>query len=288
MYFRTSASAITSDVSDQRSSRRYSRRVSVAARSQPVGELLREWRQRRRLSQLDVALDSAVSTRHLSFIETGRARPSREMVLHLADRLEIPLRDRNRLLLAAGFAPVFTEHTLVDDELGSVRDALERFLVAHLPYPAFVVDRRWNMLLANEAVSVLAGDVAPELLEPPANVLRLALHPDGLAPRIVNFDEWSAHLVHRLRGQAALTGDPELEELLAELVAYPGVRDDPGLEPTPAEDILLPLRLRHGGSELSLFGTVTTFGTPLDVTLAELTLEAFYPADASTAAILAG
>lgn len=279
---------MTSDVRDRVPGGRYSRRVSVAARSQPVGELLRQWRQRRRLSQLDVALDSAVSTRHLSFIETGRSRPSREMVLHLADRLEVPLRERNRLLLAAGFAPVFTEHSLVDDDLGSVRDALERFLTAHLPYPAFVVDRRWNMLLANEAVNVIAGDVARELLEPPANVLRIALHPEGLAPQIVNFEEWSTHLLHRLRRQIALTGDPELEELLAELVAYPGVRDDPGLEPTPSQDILLPLRLRHGDAELSLFGTVTTFGTPLDVTLAELTLEAFYPADAATAAILAG
>lgn len=265
----------------------YSRAVSVTARPQPVGELLRQWRQRRRLSQLDVALGSAVSTRHLSFIETGRARPSREMVLHLADRLDVPLRERNRLLLAAGFAPVFPEHRLADEELSSVREALERFLSAHEPYPALVVDRGWNMLLANSAVSLLAGDVAPELLEPPANALRIALHPDGLAPRILNFGEWSAHLLHRLRRQIALSADGELELLLAELASYPRVRDDVGLEPTPAEELLLPLRLEHGDTELALFSTMTTFGTPLDVTLAELTIEAFYPADGNTARILA-
>lgn len=269
-------------------SARYSRTVSVATRSQPVGELIREWRHRRRLSQLDVALQSAVSTRHLSFIETGRARPSREMVLHLADRLDVPLRDRNRLLLAAGFAPVFPEHGLADEELGSVREALERFLAAHEPYPAVVVDRGWNMLLANEAVSILAGDVAPELLEPPANALRIALHPDGLAPRILNFGEWSAHLLHRLRRQISLTGDEMLETLLHELITYPRVREDPGLEPSPSQDLLLPLQLRYGDAELSFFSTMTTFGTPLDVTLAELTIEAFYPADAPTVRLLTG
>jgi transcriptional regulator with XRE-family HTH domain len=259
----------------------------VAARSQPVGQLLREWRQRRRLSQFDVALDSAVSTRHLSFIETGRARPSREMVLHLADRLEVPLRERNRLLLAAGFAPQFSEHTLEGDELTTVRDALERFLAAHQPYPAIVVDRRWNMLLSNDAVGFLAEGVSPALLEPPANAVVVTLHPDGMAPRIRNLDEWSAHILHRLRRQIELTGDRELVELLEEVASYPGIRDDPALETTPSEEILLPLHLSWRDTELVFFSTMTTFGTALDITLAELAIEAFYPANRETAAILA-
>jgi transcriptional regulator with XRE-family HTH domain len=252
-----------------------------------AGRLLREWRTRRNLSQLELAAGSAVSSRHLSFIETGRARPSREMVLHLADRLEVPLRERNVLLLAAGYAPVFAERPLEDAEMAPVREALERFLAAHEPYPAVVLDRHWNLVLANGALAILVDGVAPELLEPPANALRATLHPQGMAPRIVNFDEWSAHLVDRLRREIALTGDPELETLLAEVLTYPGVRDDP---PTPdvaaAGRIALPLELRHGDRRLSFLSTLTTFGTAADVTLAELSLEAFYPADPESAAAL--
>jgi transcriptional regulator with XRE-family HTH domain len=261
--------------------------MAAAARTPPVGNLLREWRARRHLSQLDLATGSAVSARHLSFIETGRARPSREMVLHLAERLEIPLRERNRLLLAAGFAPVYGERPLESDELAPVREALERFLAAHEPYPALVVDRHWNLVLANSTVWLMTEGVSSELLEPPANALRATLHPDGMAPRIVNFEQWSAHLVHRVRREAELTGDPELELLLAELLGYPGVRDEPlAAETAAAAEIVLPLHLSHETGTLSFLSTITTFGTAADVTVSELSLEAFYPADAATAAAL--
>ena len=255
----------------------------------PAGQILREWRQRRNVSQLQLATGSAVSTRHLSFIETGRARPSREMVLHLAERLEVPLRDRNRLLLAAGYAPVYGERALEDEAMAPVRQALERFLAAHEPYPAVVLDRRYNLVLANEPLNLLAGGVAPELLEPPANALRATLHPQGMAPRIANFAEWSAHLLHRLRGQIALSGDPELEALYEEVRAYPGVRSEPPpLEAVAAAEIVLPLQLVVDGRALSFFSTITTFGTAVDVTLSELSVEAFYPADPETAAALRG
>lgn len=260
--------------------------MAVAVEPGGAGHLLREWRRRRNLSQLALASGSAVSTRHLSFIETGRARPSREMVLHLAERLDVPLRERNRLLLAAGFAPVFPERPLAADELAPVREALERFLAAHAPYPAVVVDRHWNLVLANEPVALLTDGVAPELLEPPANALRATLHPDGMAPRIVNFGEWSGHLLHRLRRQVELTGDEELARLYDEVASYPGVSHEPP-PGGPAADIVLPLRLRHAGAELAFFSTLTTFGTPIDVTLAELAIEAFYPADRDTAVRLA-
>lgn len=259
----------------------------VAAPSN-AGELLREWRKRRNLSQFELALRSAVSGRHLSFIETGRARPSREMVLHLAQRLDIPLRDRNRLLLAAGYAPLYVERSLDDDAMASVRAALDRFLAAHEPYPAVVVDRHWNMVAANRAVAVLTEGVTPWLLEPPANALRATLHPDGMAPHILNLGEWSRHLLARLRREAEATGDEALRELHDELAAYPGVvsESEPGDE-DPGK-IVLPLQLRSGGRGLTLFSTVTTFGTPLDITLSELAIEAFYPADDETAAVLLG
>ena len=253
----------------------------------PVGSFVREWRERRSLSQLELASRSAVSARHLSFIETGRARPSREMVLHLAERLQVPRRERNRLLLAAGYAPVFGERSTDDDEVEPEREALERFVAAHEPYPAFVVDRLRNLVAANQAVEVLTAGVAPELLEPPANALRIALHPDGLAPHIVNFDEWSGHVLWHLRRDIAVVGGDELEELYAELARYPSVnaRRD-ALELPSAADIVLPLRLRRAGGELSFFSTMAVFGTRLDVTLAELAIEAFYPADRETAAAL--
>ena len=189
-----------------------------------VGPLLRDWRQRRRLSQLDLALEAEVSTRHLSFVETGRSRPSAEMVLHLADRLEVPLRERNQLLLAAGHAPVFEQHALDEPEMAPVRDALQLILDGHDPYPAVVVDRAWEMLAGNSAVALLIAGVAPHLLEPPVNVLRLSLHPDGMAPRLANLGQWRAHLLERLRRQIALTGDAGLQTLLEELENYPGAR----------------------------------------------------------------
>ena len=252
-----------------------------------AGPLLREWRRRRSLSQLELASRSAVSGRHLSFIETGRARPSREMILHLSQRLEVPLREQNRLLLAAGYAPLFGEHALDDPDLRVIREALHRFLRAHEPYPAVVVDRHWNIVAMNEGVALLSEGVSPELLEPPVNALRVTLHPEGMAPRIVNFAEWSSHLLERLQRELELTADEQLRKLYEELAAYPGVQT--GREGGDrGQDILLPLRLRDAEAELELFSTVTTFGTPLDVTLSELAIEAFYPADERTAAVLAG
>src|SRR5262245_46008591 len=251
-----------------------------------VGELLRSWRLRHNLSQQAFAGGAAVSTRYLSFIETGRARPSRGMVMHLAERLEVPLRDRNDLLLAAGYAPIYRERPLDSAEMAPVRSALDRFLKAHEPYPALIVDRHWNIVAANRALAFLTDGVAPDLLQPPANVFRIALHPDGMAPRILNLAEWSSQVLRRVQRQAAITGDPELELLYNELASYPGVNPDapPG---DPGEAILMHrLRLRH--AELTFFSTVTTFGTATDIALAELAIEAFYPADEQSAAILRG
>jgi transcriptional regulator with XRE-family HTH domain len=249
-----------------------------------VGELLRAWRRRRSLSQLELALEADVSSRHVSFLETGRARPSREMVLHLAEHLEVPLRDRNGLLLAAGYAPVYAERELQTPEMEPVRQALDRFLRAHEPFPAVVVDRHYNLVSSNDAVALLTAGVAPWLMEPPANALRITLHPDGMAPRIANLGQWSAHLLHRLRRQAAVTGDPELERLHDELASYPGAAIE--AVPDDGADIVLPMRLREADGELSFFSTISTFGTAVDITLAELAIEAFYPANARTAARL--
>jgi transcriptional regulator with XRE-family HTH domain len=252
----------------------------------PIGELIRTWRRRRSLSQLELALEADVSSRHVSFLETGRARPSREMVLRLAEHLEIPLRERNRLLLAAGYAPLYAERSLDEPEMASVHQALDRFLRAHEPYPAVVLDRHYNLVSANDALGAITAGVAAELLDPPANALRVALHPQGMAPRILNLSEWSAHLMHRLRRQAALRADPELDRLHAELAAYPGVCLDAPQEDGSGKDILLPLRMHVGDRELAFFSTVSTFGTAVDITLDELVIEAFYPANASTAAHL--
>ena len=251
-----------------------------------MGELLRSWRQRRNISQLELSSGSAVSSRHLSFIETGRSKPSREMLVYLSEQLEIPLRDRNQLLLAAGYAPVYGEHQLDAEEMAPVRAALDRFLRAHEPFPAVVIDRRWNLVASNGPVELLTEGAAAELLAPPANALRLTLHPEGMAPRIANLAEWSGHLLQRLRRQAAVTGDAELEQLHDELADYPGVVADPVRVEHADADIVLPLRLRVGDGELAFFSTVSTFGTAVDVTLAELSIEAFYPADDATAAVL--
>jgi transcriptional regulator with XRE-family HTH domain len=252
-----------------------------------AGALLREWRQRRNLSQLELALRSAVSARHLSFIETGRAQPSREMVLHLAERLDVPLRDRNRLLLAAGFAPTFGERSLDESEMAPVREALERFLTAHEPYPALVVDRHWNVVAWNRGVAYVNRDVAAELRAPPANALRIALHPDGLAPRISNLADWSRFLLAHLRREIEATGDPELEALYEELAEYPGVStEEDHADVATSNEIMLRYELRLDDTDLALFCTFTTFGSARDLTLAELTIVAFYPADAQTAEAL--
>jgi transcriptional regulator with XRE-family HTH domain len=256
--------------------------MANAAASVRVGPLLRDWRQRRRLSQLDLALDAGVSARHLSFVETGRSRPSPEMIIHLAEQLEVPLRDRNRLLLAGGYAPVYGELPLDAPEMQPVRDALELVLTGHEPYPAAVIDRRWNMVAANRAIALLVEGVAPELLEPPANVLRASLHPDGMAPRILNLGEWRAHLLERLARQVTLTGDAGLAALHDELVRYPGGAGD-GAAEDPGAGIVVPLRLRTDQGELAFFSTVTTFGTPVDITVSELAIESFFPADTETA-----
>jgi transcriptional regulator with XRE-family HTH domain len=248
-----------------------------------IGELLRAWRRRRSLSQLELALNAEVSSRHVSFVETGRARPSREMVLHLAEHLGVPLRERNGLLLAAGYAPLYRERSLDTPEMAPVQAAIERFLRAHEPYPAVVLDRHYNLLSANDASALLTDGVAPELLEPPASAYRIALHPSGMARRIVNLREWSAHLLHRLRRHVEITGDPRLQSLHDELASYPGVIIEPLPEETPGADIVLPLRLRDGDTELAFLSTISTFGTALDITLAEMSIEAFYPANAQTA-----
>ena len=252
-----------------------------------AGELLRHWRQRRHLSQLDLAGRAGVSARHLSFVETGRSRPSPELLLHLARELEVPLRERNALLLAAGYAPAYAETDLDAPELAAVREALDQVLAGHEPYPAVVVDRRWNLVAMNSGVSLLLAGVDEALLAPPVNVLRLALSPGGLAPRTVNFAEWSAHLLDRLRREVLLSGDDELSVLYDEIAALPGVADHREVVPAEAPPALaVPLRLRSDAGELAFVSTVTTFGTALDVTLAELRLEAFLPADAGTAAAL--
>jgi transcriptional regulator with XRE-family HTH domain len=247
-----------------------------------VGDLLREWRQRRRLSQLDLAIEADISARHLSFVETGRSRPTSQMILRLAEHLDVPLRERNTLLLAGGYAPAYPQHGLDEPELGAVRAALRQVLDGHQPYPALVVNRWWELLDANPAVAALTAWAAPWLLQPPVNVLRLSLHPDGMAPRIANLGEWRAHLLARLRRQAAATADPRLTELHDELSGYPGGQD----EPPPGPGVVVPLRYRHDGAELSLFSLTAVIGTPRDVTVDELAIEAFYPADQHTAAAL--
>lgn len=255
--------------------------VDVTDRT-PVGRLLRDWRRRRRRSQLDLALDAGVSARHLSFVETGRSQPSRSMVLLLADQLEVPLRDRNQLLLAAGFAPSYGQRTLDDPEMEPIRRALDVVLAGYEPYPALVVDRGWNLVAANSTVPLLIDGVAPDLLVPPVNVLRLSLHPLGMAERILNLAQWRGAVLDRLAREAAVSGASELVELHRELLAYPG-----GLEDGSAGDgLAVPLRLRVGEHELVFISTVTTFGTALDITAAELSIEAFLPADAATAEAL--
>ena len=252
----------------------------------PVGTLLREWRQRRRLSQLDLALDADISTRHLSYVETGRAAPSRAMVLHLAEQLDVPLRERNTLLTAAGYAPIYRERGLNDPALRAAREAVELVLRAHEPNPALAVDRHWNLISHNQPVLLLLQGVPPELLQPPLNVLRLSLHPRGLAPKIVNLAAWRNHLFERLRHQIAVSADPVLATLLEELQSYPAPADTEPHEVFDASAVAVPLQMRTTAGVLSFISTITVFGTPVDITLSELAVETFFPADAATAQAL--
>ncbi|WP_237217137.1 MmyB family transcriptional regulator [Falsiroseomonas oryziterrae] len=261
--------------------------AQAAPHPQPVGALLRGWRQRRRRSQLDLALDAEVSQRHLSFIESGRSAPSREMVLRLAEQLEVPLRERNALLLAAGYAPAYAERALDDPAMEPARRAVETILAAHAPHPALAVDRHWRMLAANAAVAPLLAGIDAALLAPPVNVLRLSLHPRGLAPRIRNLGEWRAHLLERLRRQVAASGDAAVAALIVELSAFPAPEPAPPTQPGLLPGgIAVPLVLEGPNGILSLLSTTTVFGTPAEITLSELAIEAFYPADAGTAARL--
>ncbi|MCW2756728.1 MAG: helix-turn-helix domain protein [Nocardioidaceae bacterium] len=252
------------------------------APAEPVGRLLREWRERRRLSQLELSVRTDVSTRHLSFVETGRSRPTPEMILRLSEQLDVPLRDRNQLLLAGGFAPAYPEHDLDAVELRAVRAALRQVLAGHEPYPALVVDRHWDLVDSNAAVPLLLDGVAEHLLSEPLNVLRLSLHPEGMAPRIRNLAQWRAHLLEQLRRRAEHSSDPVLADLHAELLGYPG-----GLDHAPAGSVVVPLRLAYGDAELALFSLASHVQTAADVTVAELAVESFYPADEATASLLA-
>lgn len=248
------------------------------------GPLIREWRTRRRMSQLDLALEAGISQRHLSFIESGRAKPSRQMVLLIGERLGLPLREANRLLLAAGYAPGFVERGLDEPSMAPALAAVETVLRGHEPNPAFAVDRHWNLVLANAALAPFLAEVAdPGLLEPPMNALRLSLHPNGVAPRIVNFSEWRDHVVERLHRLNQAVADPVIVELERELRGYPvPKRLGPSTAARDYSPIAVPLRIRMGDAVLSFISTVTVFGTPLDVTLSELAIESFFPADRDT------
>lgn len=246
----------------------------------PFGAHLRHWRQHRRLSQLDLATHAAISTRHLSFVETGRSVPSREMVLRLSERLDIPLRERNTLLVAAGYAPMYRERALDDPALSPARQAVELILKSHEPYPALAIDRHWNMVAANSVVPLLLTGVQDTtLLQPPMNVLRLSLHPEGLAPQIANLGQWRAHLFERVRHQLAACADPALVALLEELQTYPmPAGADLKLE-GEHPGVVMPFQFQTPHGVLSFISTITIFGNPVDVTLQELAMETFFPAD---------
>ncbi len=281
---------MTSEVMEARRRVRYREAMHAATTTAPppIGTLLRDWRLRRRLSQLDLAGEADVSTRHLSYLETGRAEPSREMVLRLADRLDVPLRERNRWLAAAGFAPMFAERRFDDPGLAAGRAAVELVLKAHEPWPALAVDRHWTMVAHNAVVPPLMAGCAPELLQPPINVLRLSLHPEGLAPRIANLREWRGHLLSRLERQVAASGDAVLEALHQELSRYPQPAVDRVAAHARGSDVVVPLVFDSALGRLAFISTTTVFGTPNDVLLSELALETFLPADAATQAALRG
>ena len=252
------------------------------------GDHLRTWRQQRHLSQLELADEADISTRHVSFMETGRTNSSRDMVLRLCERLAIPLRERNALLVAAGYAPMYRERALDDPALAAARQAVELVLKGHEPCPAIALDRCWNVVAANRAAqALLAAHVSPELLAPPVNVFRLSLHPDGLASRIANLAQWRHHLFERLRQQIQATADPALLALQAELLEYPAPEESPPLVMAGEMlGVVMPFCFESVHGMLSLISTTTIFGTPVDVTLQELAVESFFPADAFTAQVL--
>lgn len=258
------------------------------SRTAKVGDLIKAWRTRRRLSQLDLALEAGISQRHLSFVESGRSAPSREMVDTLAENLELPLRERNILLLAAGYAPAFAERKFDEPSMATARTAVERVIKGHEPNPAIAIDRYWRLVMANGAVDLLFSMIEDKsLLHGEVNVLRASLHPGGLAPHILNLAQWKAHLLHRLGQQIDITADPKLIELKRELAAYPvPARKDGVAAQENADGIAIPIQLTVGGQVLSFLSTTTIFGTPIDVTLSELAIEAFFPANAETAAAM--
>jgi transcriptional regulator with XRE-family HTH domain len=250
---------------------------------------VRDWRRRRRRSQLDLALEAGVSPRHLSFVETGRSKPSPELLLALAELLDVPLRERNAFLLAAGYAPRYPQTPLEDPAMARVRAAVQRLLAGHDPYPGVAVDRLWNVVLANAAARRLVTHLPVGLAGPPLNVFRACLHPDGLAKQTLNLPEWAAYLVGQLHRLQVLTPDPDVSKLAEEVAKYPtvaGLGDWREMATPDEPTLLVPWRLRLDGVHLSLFTTLTTFGTPHDITLAELAVELFYPADEDTEAAL--
>lgn len=252
-----------------------------------VGDHLRHWRQLRHLSQQDLAMDAELSTRHLSCVETGKSSPSRELVLRLCERLAVPLRERNAWLVAAGYAPMYREHTLDDPAMQAARQAIQQLLDRHEPWPAVAFDRHWNLVLSNRMVAPLLADVDPALLQAPMNLLRISLHPAGLAPRILNLDQWREHLFDRLRQQVRHTGDPAVADLLAELQAYPGQADGQGVRlEGEHRGVLMPFLVQTPLGLFNLVSTTTVFGSPTDITLQELALETFFPGDEATAQAL--
>ena len=257
------------------------RTMSTAVETAPVGSLLREWRTRRRVSQLELSSETGVSTRHLSFIETGRARPSRDMLMRLSEHLDLPLRERNSLLLAAGFAPEYAQTPLSAESMRDLRLSLQALVDAHKPCPAMAVDHAWNLVLANDPALGFVDGVPDELMTEPINIIRLLMHPDGLRDRISNFEEYSAHVLIRLARQERATGDVAIRELIRECESYPGVGRPRGM--THALAPVLAIRMTAGGAALSFFTVVSTLGAPYDVTLDEIVIESFFPADAATA-----
>jgi transcriptional regulator with XRE-family HTH domain len=256
----------------------------MTAHQLPFGVLLRRWRERRRMTQADLAYAAESSTRHLSCLETGKAQPSREMIARLAEYLEIPLRDQNSLLLAAGFAPAFQERSIA--ALDAAKTAIDAILQAHKPYPAFAVDRHWNVVMSNSALPQLYEGCSADLVRPPVNAMRLTLHPAGMGPRIVNYAAWRAHVLSVLRQQIDARGDSVLQGLLAEVSAYPAPPEsEPAESFGAAERLATPFRVATRFGVMSFLGTVTVFGTPNDVTLSELALEMLFPADDATARI---
>ncbi|MFG2560763.1 helix-turn-helix domain-containing protein [Streptomyces sp. NPDC048496] len=264
--------------------------MTTVALDTGVGPLLRSWREQRRLSQLELALRADSSARHISFIETGRSRPSEEMILRLAEHLDVPVRERNALLVVAGYAPRYAETALDDPAMGALREGMEQLLRGYDPYPALVVDGTYNVVAANRGIAMMLEGVAEHLLAPPLNAMRLTLHPEGLAPRIRNLREWRADLLAQMERQIALARSAELRELYEEVAAYPlpesaDGQDEPA-EPPSALSFALPMVIEHDGRVLSFVASIATFNTPMDVTVAELAIETFLPADQETAAYL--